>query len=149
MSLPVVLSPEALLFWKSTITEIREPFRAAVVADVHLRATIEGVSVEIRADLCGHPLEVVHPWLELEPCPGCSSNPCQCPVLRSCPGCDSPSDPRTWTQLTHEGQTRDVCQACHADQDQQESVEHVRRPPEAIQARDRARFIASLYGEEI
>lgn len=78
MSLPVLLSPEALSFWFSPRRDEREPFRASVVADVHLRATQEGVPIPIYADLEEPPLEVVHPCAELEPCPGCGVGPCQC-----------------------------------------------------------------------
>lgn len=69
MSLPTMLSVEALSFWKSPIARIREPFRAHVVADVHLRATMEGEPIPI-LDPSGMELELVHPCLELEPCPG-------------------------------------------------------------------------------
>lgn len=79
MSLPVLLSPEALSFWNSPRREEREPFRASVMAEAHLRATREGREVEIYAEPDGEPLEVAHPCLELEPCPGCNCGPCQCP----------------------------------------------------------------------
>lgn len=79
MSLPVLLSVEALSFWNSPRREEREPFRASVMADAHHRATMERQPVEIYADPEGEPLEVAHPCLELEPCPGCSLAPCACP----------------------------------------------------------------------
>lgn len=79
MSLPVLLSSDALSFWNSPRAEEREPFRASVMADVLHRATMEGQPVEIYADPESPPIEVVHPCLELEPCPGCSVAPCQCP----------------------------------------------------------------------
>lgn len=78
MSLPILLSSEALSFWNSPLAREREPFRAHVLADAHLRATLEGEEVEIYADPEGEPLEVVHPCLELEPCPGCNLAPCSC-----------------------------------------------------------------------
>ena len=79
MSLPVLLSPEALSFWNSPRRSEREPFRASVVADAHLRATCEGQPVEIYAEPDGEPLEVVHPCAELEMCPGCNLGPCERP----------------------------------------------------------------------
>ena len=78
MPIPILLSPEALSFWNSPRREEREPFRASVVAEAHLRATRTGQAVEFYADLQAEPLEVVHPCMELEPCPGCSSSPCRC-----------------------------------------------------------------------
>lgn len=79
MSLPILLSADAQSFWFSPRREEREPFRASVMGEALLRATREGQAVEIYAAVDESPLEVVHPCAELEPCPGCNSDPCQCP----------------------------------------------------------------------
>ena len=50
MSLPILLSTDAQSFWESPRREEREPFRASVMAEAHLRATVEGQPVEIYAD---------------------------------------------------------------------------------------------------
>jgi hypothetical protein len=78
MSLPVLLSPEALSFWNSRNPSEREPFRAAVLSDCLLRATLEKRVIEVYDAPGGHPIALVHPCLELEPCPGCNCSPCSC-----------------------------------------------------------------------
>ena len=75
MSLPVLLSPEALSFWTARDASTREPFRASVLASLRRRATEEGESIPIYADPEGEPLEIVHPCAELEPCPACNVEP--------------------------------------------------------------------------
>lgn len=73
----LVLSEEARSFWDSLDHETRASFRSSVLMDAQLRATLEQAPVELYADPEDAPL-LIHPALELEPCPGCSQSPCQC-----------------------------------------------------------------------
>lgn len=73
----IVLSEEARSFWESLDHDTRASFRSSVIMDLQLRATLEQEAVELYTDPEGEPT-VIHPALELEPCPGCSQSPCQC-----------------------------------------------------------------------
>ncbi len=70
----IVLSEEARTFWDSLDPDTRASFRSSVIMDAQLHATLEQSPVEIHAD-DGAPL-LIHPALELEPCPGCAQSPC-------------------------------------------------------------------------
>lgn len=72
----IVLSEEARSFWDALDPDTRASFRSSVLMDAQLQATLEQAPVELYAD-DGDPL-LIHPALELEPCPGCSQSPCQC-----------------------------------------------------------------------
>lgn len=74
----IVLSAEARSFWDALNHETRASFRSSVLMDLQLRATLEQAPVELYTEPEGEPL-LIHPALELEPCPGCSKFPCQCP----------------------------------------------------------------------
>jgi hypothetical protein len=74
----ILLSEEARYFWDALDHDTRASFRSSVLMDLQLRATLEQESVELYLAPEEEPI-LVHPALELEPCPGCSQFPCQCP----------------------------------------------------------------------
>jgi hypothetical protein len=73
----IVLSEEARTFWDALDHDTRASFRSSVLMDAQLLATLEQEAVEL--DVGDHAPLLVHPALELEPCPGCAQSPCQCP----------------------------------------------------------------------
>jgi hypothetical protein len=74
----VTLSEEARSFWYSLNPDTRGSFRASVLMDLQLRATLEQEPIKLYPDPDSQAV-LVHPCLELEPCPGCSLFPCSCP----------------------------------------------------------------------
>jgi hypothetical protein len=72
----IVLSEEARTFWDALDHDTRASFRSSVIMDAQLQATLEQAPVEVHVDDWNTML--IHPALELEPCPGCSQSPCQC-----------------------------------------------------------------------
>jgi hypothetical protein len=72
----IVLSEEARRFWDALDHDTRASFRSSVLMDAQLLATLEQEAVELYAEE-GEPM-LIHPALELEPCPGCSQPQCQC-----------------------------------------------------------------------
>jgi hypothetical protein len=72
------ISPEARSFWDALDPDTRASFRSSVIMDAQLQATLEQAPVELYLAPEEEPI-LVHPAMELEPCPGCAQSPCQCP----------------------------------------------------------------------